>query len=219
VSPKQEISGEGVRVNVTAKDSQMIADLLGCLLPTAKIADLLYEQADIRILPKTMSYPSQDLRHMADTSWMIDHSHRIDMSFPEKATTPELTDFEWKLMSPYITELAPLVSTVGKHWIIDQCLVAHSKSTAANYGWHFPGSTYGGLKGSLRVIGKGRLIQGIGTRHNNDHTDYSQTCQLVFERCLVDGNLMLVKDVLADKTLHSLGTHNGPMTYLRQYYT
>src|SRR5207253_2979162 len=42
---------DSVRVNVSAKSAQHIADLLGCILPTSRICDLVWAQATVRVPP------------------------------------------------------------------------------------------------------------------------------------------------------------------------
>jgi hypothetical protein len=38
---------DGIRVNVTANTQQQVADLLRCILPTAKLYDLMWDQCKI----------------------------------------------------------------------------------------------------------------------------------------------------------------------------
>lgn len=64
----------GVRVNVTARLQQQIADRLGCMLLTTKIADQAFVQAEVRLVPHTLGASSQ----MSSTAWMVKESDLID---------------------------------------------------------------------------------------------------------------------------------------------
>jgi len=64
----------GVRVDVTAEGAQRIADALGTILPTPRILQLVWEQADVRLEPCN-STPDAT---MASTARMIQHSECVD---------------------------------------------------------------------------------------------------------------------------------------------
>ena len=190
---------EGVRVNVSARLEQGIADALGCLLLTPKLADLIWEQRTVTLRP----YPREIT---ASTASMLEHSMKIESAL-EALGGP--TD--------------GLIATVGKHWVIDKDLAAHP-GKAENYGWHFEGAAFQGIKGeTVASLAKDpktgaylRLIQGRGWCHDAGHVDYSQTCVLVLNTCRVDGCDMLLKDLLADPSLASLASHNGVVLNTRQ---
>jgi hypothetical protein len=182
---------DGIRVNVCAATQQQIADTLGCVLPTAKIADHIFLNAEIIVPPKFRPITSS-------TQAMIDHSKDIDKVVGNKSG---------------------LISTVGKHWIIDDVLYNKNIGTACNYGWHFKGGLPG-IKGDLPVSYKDlpgvRLIQSRGTFHDFKHSDYSQTCTLVARECEVNGKSMDILEVLKDPKLAYLASHSGPLKILRQ---
>jgi len=185
---EDDLKVDGVRINVTAEFQQKIADLLGCMLLTAKLADLIFTQADMKITPCP--------RQISDsTKSMIEHSKDVDKKI-EKANL--------KLLSTS----AHLTASTGKHWILDNnCPI----NKVTNYGWHFTGSVFQGIKGSLPVtkIYNVRMIQGRGTHHNKYHTDYSQTCRLISRNCIINGAKMDLKDVLKDTELAYLANHDG----------
>ncbi len=192
---------DNVRVNVSATLAQQIADLLDCSLLTAKLADIAWLQAPIRLppLPRPIT---------ASTAAMLEHSAKIDALLSRNAL--------------YQADTSALVQTVGKHWLLDAIL--GQKSCACNYGWHFDGSDFQGIKGeavaSLEKNPKTkqyyRLIQGRGTAHDRHHADYSQTCVLVSQVCIVDGSPMYLDEVLANPDLAPLASHQGPLTLFRQ---
>lgn len=188
---------DGVRVNVSAETEQIIADLLGCTLLTAKLADMIWAQRAITLPP----FPRQIT---ATTQAMIEHSAKIDAA----------------LLKAGYTE--GLIATVGKHWLIDNDLLVKA-GRAMNYGWHFAGSNFQGIKGevvaTLMKDQSGqyeRLIQGRGTAHDMHHADYSQTCVLASRECIVDGQTMDIFDVFRSPDLAPLVSHQGVLKLFRQ---
>lgn len=187
---------EDVRINVSAMLQQNIADLLGCVLLTAKLADLIHSQAKTIIPPLPRKIYNS-------TKQMIAHSLDIDHALKKYNYTDGL------------------VSTVGKHWIIDETLrYPKFKNMSINYGWHFNGSSYAGIKGekivSYKEIPNVRVIQGRGYRHDHSHADYSQVCVLVSRSCDINGQSMDMIDLLKDEELAFLANHSGKMSVFRQ---
>lgn len=189
---------EGVRVNVSAETEQKIADAMGCLLLTPKLADLLWAQAAVRVAPRPRPIT-------ATTKAMVEHSFDIDKQLQGNPTE------------------GLLIQTVGKHWVIDE-LLAQKPNRAMNYGWHFEGSNFQGLTGEVcaslmkdpKTGAYCRLIQGRGTAHDMHHSDYSQICVLVARTCTVDGMERDLGDILQDPELAYLANQTGKMTVLRQ---
>jgi len=188
---------DGVRVNVSARLAQQIADVLGASLLTAKLADLLYLQRGVTLLPSPQPIS-------ASTLAMVEHSARIDAEIRAALTAG--------------TKLLPTDArqTVGKHWILDNDTSVHAETTACNYGWHFPGPTFGGSAWESAVTPGLRLIQGRGWAHTLDHVDYSQTCVLVANLCTVDGQPAHLADVFTSTELAPLASAQGPLKVLRQ---
>ena len=114
-----------VRVNVSAKTEQLIADALGCFLLTTKLADLIWLQRSITLPP----FPRQIT---SSTDAMIEHSKKIDAELA-------------RLGNP-----TGLVCTNGKHWIIENDTLLHP-GQSCNYGWHFVGQSFQGIKGEICV--------------------------------------------------------------------
>jgi hypothetical protein len=179
-----------VRVAVTAATAQQIADLLGVLLPTDRIADLAHKQAGVTLTPHTQNPVT------ATTAAMLKHHAQIEA---ERAGR------------------TGLLSTVGKEWILGVQLFpaerpAHplGKQGAINYGWHAPGPVrpggpFAGRDGAI-------LWQQQGFRHNTAHVDYSQwVSRLVHPRMVVDGNEVATADVLTSKDLAALVSYDGPL--------
>jgi hypothetical protein len=105
-----------VRIDVTPILAQHICDMFGTLLPTTKIADLIYEQRSVKLPP----YTSDPNAEMAYTSRMVWHSQKI--------TTGKGAQLG-------------LTCNVGKHWVFTNTLLQHP-GMAANYGWYDSSAPY-----------------------------------------------------------------------------
>jgi len=106
-----------VRVAVSADTQQRIADALDAMLLTTRLADLIWQQADVRIAPQTSTHWDR----MGDWSEIVAHSQRVDAA---------------------IAGRTGLVANVGKHWVISDAIAGRYVAglpAAANYGWHKPG--------------------------------------------------------------------------------
>jgi len=181
----------GVRVNVSANLEQKIADLFDASLPTAMVADMMYVSAVRKIGPCPMPISST-------VSAMTTHSNAV---------------------SKQLTAAVGLVSTTGKHWILDKKIELNPKR-ACNYGWHFTGPTYKGIKGypaASTIASKSvNVIQPNATAHDALHSDYSQVCQLVAQRCWINGAEYRFSDVVKDPQLAKLVSHTGSLKIDRQ---
>jgi hypothetical protein len=179
-----------VRVAVTATTAQQVADLLGVLLPTDRIADLAYAQADVRLTVHTQTPVT------ATTAAMLEHHRRIEA---ERAGR------------------TGLLSTVGKEWILGAELFPtdHPQHPlgaqgAINYGWHAGGpvAANGPFPGRDGFI----LWQTRGHRHDRAHVDYSQWVpRLVHPRMWVDGAEVATADVMTSPDLAALLSYDGPL--------
>lgn len=140
---------DGVRVTVTARTAQRVADLLGATLTTPALEDMLHQYAVHRIPAFTI--PSGPNGSWEQTVW---HSRKID-----------------EALSAVHAESGELVATVGKSWVLVNEL-GQRPGKACNYGWHSPSAPYRPASGTDRVW------QPIGFAHNAEHSDYSQTLRL-----------------------------------------
>jgi hypothetical protein len=185
---------DGVRVNVSSRLEQQIADVLGCLLMTPKLADLLFLQRATTLVPLPMPITST-------TAAMIQESGKIDAA-AEKAG--------WS---------GGILQTVGKHWVLMNKLLS-KPGFGINYGWHFLKGDFG-MSGERCVTlatqdGKQVLvIQGPWMAHNYDHVDYSQNCVLVSRDCVVNGSKRDLADVYQDATLAGLASSEGVLQVIR----
>lgn len=178
----------GVIVNVSARTAQAIADILGGLLPTPKIVDEIWERSRWRPKPCILPPDSQ----MATTERMLRHSRQIDAQLAAMGAG-----------------VGQLVANCGKHWTIGNILL-RKRGRAQNYGWHDEKAPYKAVSASTPVW------QPAGTAHNVDHTDYSQTLQLVAGDCLIGGALMRTDSVLRDSELCQYVSDEGELELTRQ---
>jgi hypothetical protein len=184
----------GVRVNVSATLQQQIADVLGALLLTPRLLDLMWSE-------RAVTLPPSPAPIAATSAAMIAHSARVDALLAKAGGAPS----------------GGIVQTVGKQWVISNALEAHP-GRAENMGWHFAGPSFGGqtFEPSPTLPGV-RLIQGPGWAHDIHHLDYSQVCCLVHRSCVVDGAARDLAEVLRDKDLAPLATGaEGVAHFLRQ---
>ncbi len=166
----------GVRVAVSAATEQRIADALDASLLTERLADLIWQQADVRIEPQL----TRDYAGMVDWArGVVEHSKRCDVALAGRGG---------------------LVANVGKHWILHP-LLASTPDRGVNYGWMKP---------------DGSVWQSPGNAHVATYYDRSQTCVLVANVCNVDGDVMLLGDLLRNPTLAPLASATGPLKMTRQ---
>lgn len=185
---------DGVRINVSAKVQQTIADMIGCSLLTPRMADLLWINRNVTLAPSPQPISSL-------TQAMIAHSARIDAKLSK------------------LKDTSGIIQTVGKHWVIDNDILLHP-GRAENYGWHFQEGDWTGPKEpSASKDSSGayiRMIQGRGWAHDMSHVDYSQICVLASNYVEVDGEPSTLENVLTNPDLASALSHQGVMKVLRQ---
>ena len=183
-------STDPIRLNATHPTAQKLADMFGAMLPTTRMADAAY-QAGHQIAPQ----PGASDSHMSDTSRMIEHSDRVSRA---RALTG--------------AGEGELIGDNGKHWVNTEQLlnsdgtIANMRDAnrnpvpgtiaAANFGWH----TSPAMTNSVSP-GGAPVIQSIGLRHNDGHTDYSQVVQLYGTTVAIDGNPMKIEDIMQDPDL------------------
>jgi hypothetical protein len=184
---------DGVRVNVDARTQQLIADEIGAVLLTPKLADEIYQRAT-RLDPKPQTITSS-------TQAMIAHSGRVDAQIALK-------------------NASGLVADVGKDWVIVKSIFSQTARAArksANYGWHVPTKRYQGLNAEGAVTPGLFTIQGVGTAHDSSHVDYSQVARFAL-RSARYGELPvdLANVYTGEAPGNELVSHEGPLPNFRQ---
>jgi len=99
---------DSIRINASATLQQLIADALGCVLPTSKISDAIFEQAAVIVAPQTQ-YPCT-----SSTAAMARHDAAIEVKRAGREG---------------------LIASVGKDWVLSNRL-RNRPNKGANYGWH-----------------------------------------------------------------------------------
>ena len=192
---KDALKIDGVRVNVSAELQQKLADIFNASLLTAHVADLMFVNAKHRIEPCPMTISST-------VESMIKHNRMVDAKVGLNSDG--------------------LVASPGKHWILDKKLDMNPKKSC-NYGWHFIGTNYKGIKGypaasKINNVNGSiiSVIQPNACAHDMKHTDYSQICQLVSQDCWIDGTLHKFSNVIKDPVNCYLATSGGTISNVRQ---
>ncbi len=100
-----------------------------------------------------------------------------------------------------------LFRDAGKAWILDNRLAI--SAGAINYGFYAHDAPYFNARHM-------QMYQTEGTKHNSGHVDYSQSLYLMEAICKVDGQDMMVTDIMKDKELSKLINYDGILNYTRQ---
>lgn len=180
---------DGVRVGLSARTSQTIADMVGGILCTPKMADIIFAARQRTAVPHPQPIS-------ASTETMETHS---------KAITADLAK----------SGGSGLASTVGKFWCLSN---RNTASLCINYGWHVMATgSWGGIKVTpcVSLLPGISVIQNAALAHNYDHLDYSQTLVLAHQDCMVNGQSRKLADVLQDPRLAKFLSHEGPLQQTR----
>ena len=188
---------DGVRVSANARDLQTIADMLGCLLLTPKVVDLVYQQATLRFDPLV----------------------RADGNIVAISTSKRVSGLIDAVIAAKGGDPGGFIESIGKYWVLHNHLATlaglkFGKATVCNYGWLGTNAGYPSLTPGLRCW------QTPGFQHDDSHTDPSQLIRLMRRKarllrpCQPEQTIDLV-EVLQDATLAPLLNHGGVLLYLR----
>jgi len=193
---------DSVRLPATAKELQQIADMVDCYLLTPKVVDLIWRQAGTRINSVVNAGPPK--YQIAATSNVTLIHQRIEKD----------------LAQAHVVDAAAPIACVGKYWVITKKLLKEAyvdgEPGACNYGWYTTSSAAG------PAISLGNYCyQRPGYKHNFSHVDPSQTIRLMYRYGrleLPDGTKLDIdlQEVASDPYLHSLISHEGELSSLRQ---
>lgn len=175
-----------VRISTDAPTSQTIADMFGCILPTKKMVDQIYQNAKTKAKPAPMSggatvsgkfYSGKDFinQKMQHADSLEEHNRMIERQLQRLNHKP-----------------GDLVAGIKKDVVIGN-LLQNKKDRVNIYGWHQE---------------DGKAIQPESTFHEASYFDYSHSIRLVDQNCTVniDGKSsnMNIKDVLKNQDLCNL---------------
>jgi hypothetical protein len=194
---------DGVRLPASADELQQIADLVGGMLLTPRVVDLIWLQAGLRFDANINSGPPDY----------------------EIVATMDVTALH-KLIENDIESLGgdrrhKLVSCVGKYWVLvnelEQVGKVQGDWGACNYGWCAESASGPGVTQGVQCW------QRPGYKHNKLHLDPSQTIRLMWQQGELSRDEgeswedVLLSDVAADPELAGLLTHDKKtLSYLRQ---
>ncbi len=196
---------DGVRMPVTAVEMQQIADLLGCMMLTPKLIDLIWLEAGKSGVQfesiVNLGPPSYPIVAEAD----IHVVHRFIEAALAKAGGDN----------------GGFIDSVGKYWVLCNAMLVGKFSAllqqAINYGWATKDKGNG-----PGVTGKVNMWQRIGAQHSFSHYDPSQVIRLVYRmaKLLRAGTTDWVDaalyDVATDPELAPLISHEGVLKVTRQ---
>lgn len=178
--------GDSVRVATNALTATLIADSLNCLLPTARICDLIWlgvlGGGGVVLTPHTQTPDS----HMSDTDRFVAESDSIEEQRAGRCG---------------------LLFTVGKSFVISNRIFGAGEGKAANYGWHVQsGSQFSGVTPGVQVL------QPLAASHVDTFTDYSQLLTgFVRRECFLNGSRADLADILQDAELADIVSSEGAL--------
>ncbi len=173
----------GIRVAMSAELSQRVADELGMMLPTAKLADVMFRASRLRLGPFPRRIPPAGSESAAAIA------HNSDLEQARMGRQGMVSGWKHWILSPRIAELK-----------------------AVNYGWHIETSDARWrqlkLHRSASDIGL-RVIQPVAAVHSVHHVDYSQLAQFVSRRGWLNGREVDLAEVLGNPDQAKLISHVG----------
>ncbi len=199
---------DGVRLPATPFELQQIADMVGGMLLTPRVIDLIWLQAGIKfdaIVNNGEPYGTPAFEIVADMN-ITDIHQLIEKEIDERGGDGG----------------SEIISCVGKYWCLinglgtDADKKMYGTDTACNYGWCGDNASGPGVTAGVKCW------QRPGYKHNKDHIDPSQTIRLMYrEALLVSGEgleqYIDLHEVAADPELCAHIAFDGkPLTYLRQ---
>ena len=208
--------GDWVRINVSHRTQQQIADILGVSMLTAKLADEIHRHADVVITPCTHNPDENAIIEVTDP----DSGKPVHVSMSSTtAMRVHSAEVEAKLAA---AGAAPgtIRSAVCKHWGNSRLLDKRDANgrriqyRAMNVGWHLAGAksiSPGGL----------HLIQPESSFHDWSHADYSQGAVYVHPVVLVlfeassRVEVGLYEEFIRDPVAAYTMSYDGPLAYTR----
>jgi hypothetical protein len=199
----------GVRLPASAFELQQIADLVGSMLLTPRVIDLIWLQAGLRF-DCVVNSGSPYFRRLADVN--VTSAHQL---IEERVANKG-------------GDKGKLVSCVGKYWCLINTLadgytsegpLLYRQRTACNYGWCAEIASGPGLTAGVQCW------QRPGFRHDNSHFDPSQTIRVMYSQGWLlrpgeeEGEPVDLKELAANPEMAFLLTHDSkPLRYLRQLH-
>ena len=207
---------DSFRATTGHRNAQLIADELHAFLPTPKLSDEIWAQADVRIAPQPhLSWTGSCVRFAVDGKTCLE---RGDGSM---AMTHRMLQ-QSKIVDNIVGGRKGLLSDVGKDWVNsrvhqgpkgNKCGRGNGKC-AINYGWH----RKSGLPYNAATPAGGTIYQPPATAHDTSHADYSQTIRLIqplvklCDDATGDCRFIHIQKLASDPEYSALLSHEGPLT-------
>lgn len=187
------VPGDSLLISASNYTAQLIADELGYVLPTTKLADEIYRAADVKLTPRPQPwYSSKDGSGdgtMMRTFRMMDYS--------------KIVDAEVERVCGNVNLERRIIANVGKDWVNDsrlckdlpgnvkgggpcscnkeECLLQAKDGgpAAINYGWYTAPRPTVPLSCPSDTLASNWVMQGPYAAHGIHHSDYSQVVRLI----------------------------------------
>lgn len=139
-----------VRVPMGLAAAARVANELGFLLPTTKMVDAIYQQAQVHVAPSPMKPGSQ----MSSTAYLVDHNRTVDQQRARASDAPDA-----------------LTAGQKKDIVLTKRLMSHPGRVAI-YGWHRPngkpiqplstvhGASYADYSHGVRLVSQTAYVNG-----------------------------------------------------------
>lgn len=192
----EQATYNGVRLPATAAEMQQVADILGCMLLTPKVLDLIWQQAERKMDP-------------------VINVHGQIVAVSDVHVVHDAVEAKVEALGG---DTESLLASVGKYWVISNRLVGGKFGIhqAVNYGWHASNATLEAVTPGLKVY------QNVGGAHNSLHLDPSQVIRLMYRWAwlLRAGSSTWehvdLVDIGKDPELCGLINHDGVLKAFRQ---
>jgi hypothetical protein len=172
---------DSVRVPLNPLTATVIADQVKATLPTLEMVNSIWTAAAIKFVYQGMSPTSE----MTSTQWFFEHNAKIQAQF-----------------SRFVLPCSPadhLVAGHKKDVVICKELQDHPDRVAI-YGW---------CK-EIHQDNSWTVVQNLNfTSHDHHYADYSHGIRLISKEMVVDGEPVLVEDVLRDSDLCAMISDQG----------
>lgn len=164
-------------IPMTPGIAQILADTLECSLPTAKLVDSIYNQADIKLHPQPIP-PSDSM-----TTVPIFHQHTDSILYQYRSKGLERSGY--KIVAGHKKDII-LSNKIYDPDRTSGCVVI--------YGWH---------------ISEDQPIQPVYNGHVDWYADYSHGVRFVSKNAFLNGNPVLLDEILTDRVLSCLLSNEG----------
>jgi hypothetical protein len=213
-----------VRVPMNPITAQRIADKLGFMLPTARMVDLIWTGAPIKVEPRPMQQelnpngvPTGQIfvgqgqkAGQSSTAGFAAHSMLVDGQFAALGMQPGIRAGHKKdvVLTNRLQGSATVTEVSGPAKSVD------ASNQVAIYGWH-RGKPAGDCSKFPTISGL-CPIQGLSIVHDNKYADYSHGIRMVSPLAMLDGQSVNLVDILTNPELAPLLSHEGVLQVLRQ---